>query len=152
MITKKHLHLWVGLYLSCLTLVALSGCGKSGPEMVPASGKITLNGGAWPAPGIIYCNPVEAPPGFPKRPCSGFFDTNGNLTFKTVEEGDGLIPGTYTVSVECWIVPQLDPAGRPAKSAVPLKYQSGMTSGFDLKVEPGQSKVEVNLDVVGKAS
>ena len=155
MTIKRRIPVGARVYLLCLTWftllgVTLSGCGKSGPELVPASGKITLNGGSWPSPGIIYCNAVESPPGVPKRPCSGFFDTDGNLTFKTFEDGDGIIPGTYKVGVECWKVKPLDPSGKSAQSYVPIKYQSGMASGFEIKVEPGQSQVDVNFDVVGK--
>ncbi|MBN1589914.1 MAG: hypothetical protein JW888_10400 [Pirellulales bacterium] len=135
--------------LLCVAVIAIAGCDRSGPELVPARGTITLNGGAWPARGVIYCNPIECPDGFPKRPCSGFFDAGGNLTFKTFEEGDGIIPGTYAVSVECWKTEPLSPSGRPAESYVPRKYESGMTSGLEIKVEPGQDKVEVHFDVVG---
>lgn len=99
----------------------------------------------------MYCNTIESPPGVPKRPCSGFFDTEGNLTFKTFNDGDGIIPGTYTVAIECWKVKPLDPSGQPTMSYVPIKYQSGMTSGFEIKVEPGQSEVKVTFDVIGQA-
>lgn len=148
---KNRLDLWAGIYFSCLAILVLPGCGSNGPEIVPAEGRISYNGGAWPAEGIIYCNPVESPPGVPKRPCSGFFDTDGKLTFKTFKKGDGLIPGTYKVSVECWKVPPLSASEQPSQSYVPIKYQSGMTSGFDIKIEPKQKMVQVNFDVIGPA-
>ena len=36
-----------------LGLLLLFGCGRSGPEIVPVHGTITLGGGPWPKPGVL---------------------------------------------------------------------------------------------------
>jgi hypothetical protein len=40
-------------------------------------------------------------------------------------------------------------AKTPAKSAVPDKYRSPETSGLELEIKPGQSKVTLDWDVPG---
>ena len=67
----------------------------------------------------------------------------------TYEPGDGLMPGSYTVYIECWeTAPNME--GKPVKSFVPKKFQSGETSGFELEVTAKDSSLQMNFDVVTK--
>ncbi len=134
-------------FLLTASMVFFVGCGPSVCKPIPAQGKITFGGGAWPKPGILYFNPVESPECVPKRPATGRFDTDGNLTVTTFEQGDGLLPGSYKIGVECWLVPPEMGSMAPARSAVNSKYQSAASSGLELVVKPDEHLVDIRLDV-----
>jgi hypothetical protein len=84
------------------------------------------------------------------RPATGEFDTDGTLTVTTFKKGDGLLPGTYKVAVSCWEIPPRMGSPVAAKSYVPTRYRSAASSGFEVTVSPGQSRVEVNIDIPKK--
>ena len=126
---------------------AAPGCGPSRPETVRVSGVVTIDGKAPAGPGLLYFHPIEAAKGFPTRPGNGAFDTTGRYTVKSFVEGDGLMPGRYQVSVECWESPP-DMAGPPAKSRIAARYQSARSSGVEeVLIEPGSSPREINFDL-----
>ena len=134
------------ILLAALIVSFLPGCGSDAPEMVPVSGKVTLDGGPWPKPGIVFFTPLEPAEGFPRRPGMGHFDTDGVFTVTTRDPGDGLIPGTYRIAVECWEVEPTDSA--PGKS-----YTSEWYIGQELTVEPGdRGPIRLEYDVPGRAS
>jgi hypothetical protein len=136
------------LLLTCAcSAIVLSGCGESGePTLVPVQGKITFGGGAWPNEGTLCFAPVDSAPGVPKRPASAHFDKNGNFRATSFKEGDGLIPGRYKISVDCWEVkPTM--GGPRAKSYVPDKYQSVATSDMELMVTAGVPQRALVLNV-----
>lgn len=131
----------------CLFLLILTGCGRSGPELVPVDGTITFGGGPWPKAGVLIFA-VDSPAiGMPSRPAMGLFDTDGRLAVTTFTKGDGLIPGKYKMGVECWEVRPDMMSPTPPKSYVPQRYGSPQTSGLTVVVEPGQKVVTLNLDV-----
>ena len=138
-------HLYPVVY--CLSLVVycplLIGCGGGGPELVSVRGKVTLGGGSWPRPGSLYFTSVATAKGGPQRPALGRFGADGGFTVTTLTEGDGLVPGTYRVAVQC-----CEPAvGGPGEglSHVPLKYSSPATSGLEITIKPG-TRGPVNLE------
>ena len=105
------------MLLFCGGMTLLLGCGSGHPPTTVVSGKITLAGKTLPKAGAIYFTPLE---GALKRPGVGEFDANGNYTVRSWNEGDGLLPGKYKVSVECWVVPPT--MGGAPKSYIPDKY------------------------------
>jgi len=131
--------------LLCLLLAA--GCGKSGPELVTVRGTVTYGGGEWPTEGMLYFTPDRPAAGMPTRPGRAKFGPDGSFSATSFEEGDGLVPGHYMVSVECWKVPPEMGSTRPPVSYVPDKYQGGQTSGVDLTIEPGASSAKLDFDV-----
>ena len=139
--------------LHCLllsqALLIFVGCGSGLPQTIPVSGRVTFDGQPPPAAGNVQCVPVEAAEGFPLRPASGAFGTDGRYRAQTFDPGDGLMPGKYTLSVECWDVPP-DMSGNPSKSHVPKKYQSPKTSGLTLEIKPNMRSQVLDLDLVGK--
>lgn len=135
------------LLLAASCLVLLAGCGPKGLETVPVRGAITFGGGEWPKPGVANFTPVEAAPGFPLRPAGGAFDVDGRLTVTSFSRGDGLVPGKYRVGIECWEVPPSMDRSQIPKSFLPAKYQSPVTSGLEVVVEPGARVVEVRFDI-----
>ena len=133
------------LLTACCLLIA--GCRPAGPETVPVSGKITFGGGEWPKPGMLYFTPIKPAQGLPSRPGRARFDIDGDFTVTTFDKGDGLIPGAYKVGVECWEVPPQMDSPQAAKSYVPTKYQSPITSGLEVTVEPRQRSVKLRFAV-----
>lgn len=137
--------------LLCLMIPVLLlplGCNR-GPERVPVRGKVTLDGGPWPAAGTIYFAPIEPAPGFPRRGGEAPFGADGRFEVTTVSPGDGLMPGKYGVAVECWKTPPThdDQGEHPGTSHVPEKYQSAAQSGLQLTVDPGSKPIEVEYDI-----
>lgn len=130
----------------CLLVSLLLGCGDT-LDIVPVEGQVTLAGGGWGRPGMIYFAPVEPAPGFPRMPGMGDVDTEGNFHATTQPDRTGLVPGKYRVSLEIWEVPPTM-GGPPPKSFVPKQYQTASTSGLELVV-PADAKgaVEVSWDI-----
>ncbi|MGD9126567.1 MAG: hypothetical protein PVH19_04235 [Planctomycetia bacterium] len=135
-------------YFFCFALVAVlfCGCGPSRPKTVPVHGKVTYFGGEWPSPGMLYFAPKESAEGFPLRPASAELAKDGTFTVSSFEEGDGLLPGKYVVTIECWKVAPTMRNPNPS-SAVPRKYQSQETSDFIVDVSEDQSSIEITFDV-----
>jgi hypothetical protein len=129
-------------------LLLAAGCGASEPGLVPVSGKITLDGGPWPREGVInFTSDGPAPGGASTtvRPGSAKFDVDGSFVAGSFEEGDGLFPGAYKLSVTCSEAPpQITSTGKfvEGKSVVPKKYQDPNTSGLTLTVKEGESTYE----------
>jgi hypothetical protein len=120
----------------------LCGCGRGGPETIEIQGRVEFDGGTCPAGGTVYFTPIAAASGEPLRPASGNFQTDGKFTVSSFGEGDGLVPGTYRVRVECWKQPPGDD-GTPGISYVKAGYQAP-----DLTIEAGtRGPVDVEYDV-----
>jgi hypothetical protein len=83
------------------------------------------------------------------RPASGAFEKDGRFKAQTFDPGDGLMPGKYLVSIECWDTPP-NMQGNPGKSFVPRKYQNPQTSGLVVEVTPKSRAQDVRFDVVTK--
>lgn len=137
------------LLISIPILVLLSGCGGEGIKTVPVTGKITLNGGPWPERGMIVFAPKEAGEGYPRRAGQAIFDRDGSYSATTFTSHDGLIPGAYSVNLRC--VTQVNGDVRKAVNHVPLNYQRGERSGFEVIVPADDSSVLVfDFDVPTK--
>ena len=124
-------------------LVVIAGCGSSGPELIPVEGQVTYGGGPWPNGGVFFFTPVDPESG---RPGSATFDTEGRFTVDSYQVGEGLYPGKYRVTAQCWNGKVVDGMPLPP-SFVPQKYQSGMSSDLEVTVEPGSGSVGVQLDM-----
>jgi hypothetical protein len=135
------------LLLILPAVLLLTSCGSGLPQTIPVSGRVTFDGQPPPAAGNVQFLPVEAAEGFPQRPASGAFGTDCQFRAQTFEPGDGLMPGKYLLSIECWDTPP-NMSGHPGKSHVPKKYQSPRTSGFTLDITPNMRSQVVNLDIV----
>ncbi|MBN2216783.1 MAG: hypothetical protein JW719_05370 [Pirellulales bacterium] len=121
----------------------LYGCRPAGPDRVRVNGKITFAGGPPPANGIVFFAPKKSAEGFPCRPGRArFAQGDGVFSVTSVQPGDGLIPGTYRVGINCWRqLPGDD--GTPGLSYIPASYTPPeITVTLD-----GPNPVEFNLDV-----
>jgi hypothetical protein len=134
---------------SAFLCLLFASCGSNLPQTIRVSGQVTFDGQPPPAAGSVLFLPIESAAGFPSRPASGAFGTDGQFQAQTFEPGDGLMPGKYLISVECWDMPP-SMQGNPGKSHVPKKYQSPQNSGFKLDITRETKPQEIKLEVVTK--
>jgi hypothetical protein len=133
--------------LALLATLACVGCGGSDhPDTIPVSGRLTYGGGDWPNPGVIYFTALEPAEGFPRRAGTANFGIDGQFQVKTWQEGDGLMPGKYRISVECWKFPPK--LGGPASvSYVPIEMQVASRSKWEIEVAVDGEAVEIERDI-----
>lgn len=81
-------------------LVLLTSCSDNGLGMVRVNGQVTFEGREFPQHCKVYFSPIEVPEGLPKRPAACRPDEDGRLSVTSWKEGDGLVPGTYEVTVQ----------------------------------------------------
>lgn len=131
--------------LVCLPALALClsspGCGGSGVKTINVAGKVTFDGGPCPASGYVYFSPLSVSEGLPRRPVCAPFDTDGNFTLTSFRPGDGIVPGTYRVRLECWKI-------RPTDSVPGVSYIPADFTPPDVTIAPDASgTVAVAIDV-----
>jgi hypothetical protein len=135
---------WAVFPLAGAALVASLGCGGDGPETIPVHGKVTFGGGPPPAEGAVFFAPLSVEAGAQRRPGRARFGLDGAYEATSFEPGDGLVPGEYRVTVECWKTPP-GMGGAGGTSGV-----SFVGRGFEpptLVVASDQDSVEFNLEV-----
>ena len=128
--------------------LSLAGCGRSGPEIVQVEGRLTYGGGSWPKKGTIFFLPVKVEGGAPERSGWARFGIDGRFGPTSYRSGDGLVPGVYRVTAECW--ERTPTMGLPPPNYVPAKYQSSQSSDLEVTVPSGQRRLEVSLDIPKK--
>ena len=132
------------LVIAAALCVLAPGCRRPHPAMIPVRGKVTLNGGPWPKPGMIFFCPVKAAEGFLTHPGSAVFGTDGVFAART-SRYEGLIPGEYQVAVKCWEKEPSD-AG-PGIAYTPMRFTVGSESGLELKVPAGSGPIVWDQDL-----
>lgn len=134
------------LMIASLSAV-VSGCGDSGMPMTKVSGNVTIAGGPPPQPGQIIFTQVAGTgrDGLPTRPGLAVFRTDGKFSARTFEEGDGLLPGTYIVRIDCFS----GPLGE-GKSAKELSLIPAGWSPEQLVVTGEDRSITVNYEVPAK--
>lgn len=135
------------LFMLILATIFLCGCGPKMPDTIPVSGKVTCGGKEWPNPGMLYFAPKENSKGLLRRPATAKFAVDGTFEVTSFKPGDGLVQGTYIVTIECWKkTPSMQkPTGI---SAVPMKYQNQSTSDFIIDVDMTKPSIEINFDLL----
>jgi hypothetical protein len=135
--------------LATFALFCAVGCQKAGVPLVPVEGKLTYGGGEWPKPGMLYFAVKEPATDMPRKPGTAILNTDGTFKAKTFVDGDGLVPGTYSVNIECWKEPpSMGPKMSQGVSYVPEKQRSGATSGFLIEVPmDAKEPIKVERDV-----
>lgn len=136
----------------CLAALALIFCGCGNDKgLIRLTGKITLDGSEMPYAGEIKFLPKEVEAGKPMRPARAKFDTGGAFRATSFKPGDGIYPGNYAVTVECWEVAAS--MGGPAPvNAIDRKYQDPANSGLNLVVEPNKSNQVFDIKLSSPAS
>ncbi len=128
-------------------LLACAGCRSERPSTVPVSGRVTFDGDAPPTAGRLYFRIDPPPPGFPPRPTVATFDRWGHFHVATPEGRNGLAPGRYTITVECWETPPKKD-GPPSRSYVPHHYQCPTCTDLVVDIGPDERSRFLELDVV----
>jgi hypothetical protein len=133
------------LIFAMTAIGVLAGCsGGNGLPLVPVSGVVTFSGGPPPKEGRVIFSQLSGTgvKGLPNRPGRAAFGTDGKFVAMTFESGDGLLPGTYDVRVEC--TDGVPGPGTPwdAISFVPSSYLPP-----ELVVDEGRGPIEVTYDV-----
>ncbi len=138
----------VGLmFVGCV--VAIGGCGETGPETIPVSGTVTYKGTPL-STGTVRFNPVDPKTG---RPAEGTITSDGKFTLSTFKEnGDGALAGEYNITVMSFKVGSegLDKdqgLGIGGEAAIPAKYNDPLKSGLKEKIEAGKPRTDVKLDL-----
>src|SRR5262245_40493969 len=81
-----------------LTTLMLAGCGNNdAPNLVPASGKVMMDGKPLTAGAIIF-HPSEGNTFMKDKP-SSLLQLDGSFTMKTYPFGAGVSPGPYKVTL-----------------------------------------------------
>ena len=131
------------LALAALMLLIPPGCGRSGPEMAPVSGRVAYQGKPVPK-GTIAFVPV-APNG---RTATGALGPDGSYTLQTEEPEDGAQLGEYrvTISAHDEVVLDYTPA-QPIKPKLlaPPQYENPETSGLKKTVVHGSNVFDFDL-------
>ncbi len=127
--------------------VGASGCRESHlPQTVPVTGRLEFNGGPMPNRGMILFVPIETAEGYIRRPGRSMFDESGQFEASSWNRGDGLVPGTYFIRIDCRQYVQT--TRRPiVKSHVPKRYNQRDTSPLEeIVVKPDSGAI--NLGVI----
>lgn len=131
---------WTGLWSAAIIVAMLPlviGCGESGPDVVPVSGQVLIDGQPMAAgiPGFIQLVPAEG------RPASGDIDAQtGKFTLTTAEKDDGAVLGTHKVVV---IVQQM--VGQESVSLIPAKYADLATTDLTVTIDGPTDALKVEL-------
>lgn len=132
------------------TLLLLAGCGSSGPTVVPVHGKVTWKGQPLDS-GTVVFHQVNLPAGELRRPAMALLKPDGTFRLSSLEEGDGVLPGRYAVSVQSLTggnaMEFLDANSAPT-SRIPHRYGSPETSGLTAKIAADAGAVELQFDLV----
>lgn len=81
------------LFLTCLVIVTMTGCGDGHPARSPVSGTISYNGKPLKIGSLLFV-PVKGGP-----PAQGKVKGDGFYVMETFGTADGVIPGDYKVMI-----------------------------------------------------
>ena len=130
-------------------VLMITGCGSDGPELIPVSGTVTLNG--TPIDEVV----VTFVPHHAGKPAMGLTDKQGRFSLSTTELDDGVAVGPYYATVT-----SIDQgATRPdaqglstglemhprQKSIIPERYTLFQTSGLSYEVQDGMEPISIKL-------
>jgi hypothetical protein len=146
------------LCAAALWLAAMTGC-DAGPNYVPVSGVVTLDGKPYPDAVVLFMPRAAEPGQDPGRGSSAYTDANGRFQLKTMDGDEGAVVGKHTVQISSkgdYVLP-IDPetgssdtlpAGA-AKAKVDPIPRDWINPGKDFEVPPGGTD-KANFDIVSK--
>ncbi len=115
-------------------LVALSGCGDSGPKIVPVSGVVTIDGQP-----LTYGHIQVIPTGW--RPASSRISSDGRFMLTTTVSGDGCAVGTHSVV----ILAGESLSDVATKWHAPKKYADSKTSNLTVTITGPTEDLKIDL-------
>ena len=136
--------------LVAIGTLMLAGCGSSGPATVPVHGTVTWQGQPLDN-GTVVFHPVDVAADGLRRTPMAQLRPDGTFQMSTFAEGDGVMPGRYSVSIQSYtegvVVDFIDPS-KASKSRIPQRYTTPQTSGLTADVAPDADSVELQFDLV----
>lgn len=122
-----------------LLAATVAGCGKSGPQPVPVSGQVLIDGEPV-ANATIQVAPTDA------RAAMGQTDEQGNFTLTTYEKGDGCVKGTHRVVVSAITYP----SDTQEVLHVPEKYMDLATTDLEVTIDEPTEDLKIELTWGGR--
>ena len=120
-----------------LTLVVMIiGCGDSGPDLAPVTGKVLLDGQPLTS-GRISTVPSVG------RGANGAIQSDGTFELTTEKPGDGAVIGTHAVIIASYAPGAGGPEGGRGKLLVPQMYTDELTSGLTIDVKADEENTPV---------
>lgn len=129
---------------------AVVGCSRRGlPGTVPVDGTVTFDGGGCPGVGCVYFLPSvgDSTAGTQLRPGWARFERDGRYRVTTLVTNDGLLPGTYTVRVECHAV---NTGGRRGHEEGASLVPEGLVLPQIVVPSAGRGPMRHDIDVVAR--
>jgi hypothetical protein len=124
--------------LAALLVLTAAGCSRSGSDVTPVSGRVTVDGK--PAAGAVVTFHPLTPTADAARPTARA-DEDGRFRLTTRAESDGAPPGEYRVTVAWREAAAAKRAAEgdelPAKTAVPDTHTRPESTPLRATVQPG---------------
>ena len=120
--------------LLTFVFLALAGCSKSGPERVPVSGQVLIDGKPL-TQGFVRILPDGA------RPSLGKLDANGRFTLEAKKDSPGVPLGEHPVEIHAIEVLN---AGSQRRHVPPL-YEDHAASKLKVKIDGATEALVINL-------
>ena len=136
---KTYGQVCCAIVLLSTVIVTVIGCGTDRPKTVPVTGRVTIDGQPPGENGNIYFSPTAVADGYSKRPASAVFIADGTYRVMSWEPDDGLVPGSYAVSVM---------PGNPDSKAIPERYRQNSSSGLTIDVPVNNRKIQYDIELV----
>ena len=136
-------------------LAVVVGCGggggESGPELVPVTGTVTLDGSAASGVTVTFMPTGSTLGGI----CYGVTDASGKYELMVDEDNKGAAVGEYKVTCTKWVLPDgspfvgeeggMSPMEAEAKEAMPQKYADETTTELKGTVPAGGGTIDFAL-------
>jgi len=153
--TTKHTFGWQALagFVYCAGALLCQGCGRTGPLMAEADGKVTYQGKPVPGATVVFITELG-------QPAMGQTDAEGKFTLLTQGQAGALV-GPVRVSITAihekrpltdqemdqgkYIPPELLNSLR--KNLIPTKYSNPDTSGLSATVSEDPEKNHFDFDL-----
>ena len=126
----------IGLFvlLAVCSIVAMPGCSDGRPQRAPISGQVLIDGKPLTM-GVVRVIPENARAAWAK------IGPDGRFTFKTFEDGDGVVMGTHPLIVRAneWL------SSTKVKWHAPKKYANQETSGLTVTIDGPNDTLTIPL-------
>jgi hypothetical protein len=124
---------WCMVALALLAFIAV-GCG--GSRQYPVTGKVVLPNGSPLTGGMVVFHPRV---GEGLHSANGPIGSDGTYELRTFKPGDGVMPGTYKVT----ITPPPSEEDKP--SPVPARYLTPKSTPLEYTVKPESNEYNITL-------
>lgn len=139
---------WLCWILLCSLAVQGCGGGAGGPTPVKVRGLIKYNGQPVTSGSVMF-NPADPQKG---HMAQGSIEKDGTFSLSSYSTGDGVLPGSYTVTVNSSlpgteVLTKDKGTGIGGKSAIPARYADAKTSQLQQTIAAGDSGKTITLEL-----